>query len=88
MLIYSTHTDKERYPKNSGRLFYNKKILEGSKRGISKPVVWGGPREFRDPRDSREPPDCGKERRFRPFSRDSREFREILEIPPVKRTLS
>ena len=33
-------------------------------------------REFRDSRDSREPPDCGKERRIRPFSRDSREFRD------------
>ena len=31
-------------------------------------------REFRDSRDFREPPDCGKERRLRPFSRDSREF--------------
>ena len=34
-------------------------------------------REFRDSRVSREPPDCGKERRFRPFSRDSREFRDF-----------
>ena len=33
--------------------------------------------EFRDSRDSREPPDCGKERRIRPFSRDSREFRDF-----------
>ena len=33
-------------------------------------------REFREFRDSREPPDCGKERRIRPFSRDSREFRD------------
>ena len=45
--------------------------------------------ESRDFRDSREPPDCGKQRRIRPFSRDSREFRdlEILEIPPMKRPL-
>ena len=28
-------------------------------------------REFRDSRVSREPPDCGKERKFRAFSRDS-----------------
>ena len=34
-------------------------------------------REFRDSRVSREPPDCGKERRFRPFSRDSRESRDF-----------
>ena len=27
-------------------------------------------------RDLREPPDCGKQRRIRPFSRDSREFRD------------
>ena len=33
------------------------------------------PREFRDSRNSREPPDCGKEGRIRPFSRDSRESR-------------
>ena len=42
-------------------------------------------------RDSREfTPDCGKERRFRPLPRDSREFwdLEILEISPVKRPLS
>ena len=31
-------------------------------------------RKFRDSRDSREPPDCGKQRRLRPFSRASREF--------------
>ena len=32
-------------------------------------------REFRDSRDFRQPPDCGKRRRIRPFPRDSREFR-------------
>ena len=47
-------------------------------------------RDFRGSRDSRELPDCGKQRRIRPFPRDSREFRdlEILEIPPLKRPLS
>ena len=38
---------------------------------------------FSEVRDSREPPGCGKQRRIRPFSRDSREFRdprEFLEI--------
>ena len=34
-------------------------------------------REFRDSRVSREPPDCGKQRRIRPFSRDSRESRDF-----------
>ena len=49
------------------------------------------PRKFREFRDSREPPDCGKQRRIQPFSRESREsleILEILEIPPVKRPLS
>ena len=32
-------------------------------------------REFRDSRDFREPPICGKQRRIRPSSRDPREFR-------------
>ena len=44
-------------------------------------------REFRDSRDFREPPDCGKQRRIRSFSKDSLENLEIvedLEIPPVK----
>ena len=47
-------------------------------------------RESRDFRDSREPPDCGKQRRIRPSSRDSREFRDFgdLEIPRMKRPLS
>ena len=35
----------------------------------------GDSREFKDSSVSGEPPDCGKERRFRPFSRDSRDFR-------------
>ena len=34
-------------------------------------------RELRDSRASREPPNCGKERRFRPFSRDPRESRDF-----------
>ena len=34
-------------------------------------------REFGDSRFSREPPDCGKERRFRPFYRDSRDIRDF-----------
>ena len=34
-------------------------------------------REFRDSRDSGEPPDCGRKRRIRPFSRDSRESRDF-----------
>ena len=34
-------------------------------------------REFRDSRDFREPPDCGKQRRIRPFSRDSGESRDF-----------
>ena len=34
---------------------------------------------FREIRDSRGPPDCGKQRRIRPFSRDSREFRDLRE---------
>ena len=40
-------------------------------------------------RESREPSDCGKPRRIRPFSLDSRDFGdlEIVEIPPIKRTL-
>ena len=44
--------------------------------GSEKRVLWKRDlsREFRDSRDSREPPDCGKQRRMRPFSRDSREF--------------
>ena len=33
--------------------------------------------EIRDARVSRESPDCGKQRRFRPFSRDSGEFRDF-----------
>ena len=34
-------------------------------------------REFRGSRDRRELPDCGKQRRIRPFSRGSREFRDF-----------
>ena len=34
-------------------------------------------RDCREFRDSRESPDCGKQRRIRPFSRDSREFRDF-----------
>ena len=34
-------------------------------------------REFRDSRDFSEPPDCGKQRRIPPFSRDSRESRDF-----------
>ena len=33
-------------------------------------------RESREFRDSREPPDCGKQGRIRPFFRDSRDFRD------------
>ena len=38
-------------------------------------------------RVSRDPPDYGKERRFRPLSREILENLEILEISPVKRPL-
>ena len=34
-------------------------------------------REFGDSRDSREPPDCGKQIVIRPFSRDSRESKDF-----------
>ena len=34
-------------------------------------------RDSREFRDSREPPDCGKQEKIRPFSRDSREFRDF-----------
>ena len=33
--------------------------------------------EYRDCRDSREPPDCGKQRRIRTFSKDSRKSRDF-----------
>ena len=39
-----------------------------------------GSRDFResgDPRDSTDAPDCGKQRRIRPFSRDSRELSDF-----------
>ena len=48
------------------------------KRGLLRKVhISRDSRESRDSRDSREPPDCGKQRRIRPFSRDSREFRDL-----------
>ena len=45
---------------------------------------------FRDSRVSREPPDCGKQSRFRPLSRDSRELRDFRDSrdSPVERPLS
>ena len=41
------------------------------KRGLFRKV------HFLEILDSREPPDCGKQRRIRPFSRDCREFRDF-----------
>ena len=65
--------------------------IRDGKSGSEKGVFWKrgkvhsrDSREFRDSRVSREPLDCGKERRFQPFSRESRD----PEISPVKRPLS
>ena len=40
-------------------------------------------RELRE-RDSAEPPDWGRQRRIRPFSRDCREFRDSRDFPSEK----
>ena len=42
---------------------------------------------FRESRDSRDPQECGKQRRIRPSSRDSREFRDSRDSSSQK-TLS
>ena len=44
---------------------------------FSEKSIFRDSREFRDSRDFREPPDCGKQRRIRPFSRASRESRDF-----------
>ena len=51
-------------------------FISGSEKG----VFWKKGSSFQKSpfsRDSREPPDCGKQRTIRPFSRDSRESRDF-----------
>ena len=63
--------------------FPKKKRKEGQGRGLlakgsfQKSPCSRDSREFRDSRDFREPPNCGKQRRIRPFSGDSRESRDF-----------
>ena len=49
-------------------------MILGKRGSFQKSPFSGDSIEFRDFRDSRKPPDCGKQRTIRPCSRDSREF--------------
>ena len=80
--------DKRKGGKQIGRAFLRSALLSPRVLGFGKRGLWEkgsfqkspfsrDSREFSDSRFSREPPDCGKERRFRPFSSDSREFRDF-----------
>ena len=55
-------------------VFWKRGLLE--KGSFQKSPFSRDSREFLDSRDFREPPDCGKYRRIRPFPRDSRESRD------------
>ena len=60
-------------PVNFARIGFGKRgLLE--KGSFQKSPFSRDSREFRDSRDFRGPPDCGKQRRIQPFSRDSREI--------------
>ena len=58
-------------------VFWKRGLLEKGLFGKVRVLKILESREFRGSRDLKEPPECGKEKRIRPFSRDSRASRDF-----------
>ena len=69
-------TSGNKDPENEGSRSQQTPVIGFGKRGLLEKGSFQKRPLSREFRDSREPPDCGKQRRIRPFSREPRDFRD------------